>query len=150
MFSVRQIAPLVTFLSILPAVFSTTANSQQAATTWVLQKGPSIPSRPPRTPHLRMEGEKLSGSTGCNAFTAKVSERADKRVTIEQVALTRMLCEPQQNKVETALVRALEQTQFIEAQGKRLSFLSAQRQPLLVWTRSDKSAANRPFGKPAG
>ena len=29
-----------------------------------------------------------------------VSRRADQRVTIEQVALTRMLCEPKQNTIE--------------------------------------------------
>jgi heat shock protein HslJ len=147
MFSVRQLAPLVTLLSVLPAVVSAPAHSQQPATTWVLQKAPSIPSSPSRTPQLRMEGEKMSGSTGCNAFTAKVSQRADKRVTIEQVALTRMLCAPEQNKIETALVRALEQTQFIETQGTRMSFLSAQRQPLLVWARSERFAANQPIGQ---
>jgi len=141
MFSVRQIAALAAALPILLAASSTPASSQPAATTWVLQKGHNIPSRPPRTPQLRMEGEKLSGSTGCNSFTAKVSEKPDKRVAIEQVALTRMMCAGAQNKIEAALVRALEQTEFIEMKGAMLSFLSANRQPLLVWTRSDKAAA---------
>ena len=133
MSSVRQSARLATLISILLAVLSTPANTQQAATTWVLQKGQNIPSRPAHTPQLRVEGEKLTGSTGCNSFTAKVNQRVDKGVRIERVALTRMLCAPEQNKIEVALVRALEETQFIETKGEKLSFLSAERQPLLVW-----------------
>src|SRR5262245_40399810 len=74
-------------------------SAQPAATTWVLQKGQEIPSRLIRKPRLRMEREKLSGSTGCNSFTAAVSNKGDKRIAIERVALTRMLCAPAQNKV---------------------------------------------------
>jgi heat shock protein HslJ len=112
------------------------------ATSWVLERGRGIPSRLKRTPQLRMEGQKLSGSTGCNAFTAALVDKGEKRVAIEQVALTRKLCAPRLDKVETLFVRALEETQYLEQKGRRLMFLSAKRQPLLVWTRS-KSAAQR-------
>src|SRR5262245_42240677 len=121
---------------------------QPAATTWVLQKGEGTPSRLAHRPRLRMQGENLSGSTGCNSFTATVSNKGDKRIAIERVALTRMLCAPAQNKVEKAFVQALNRTEFIELKGKRLTFLSGARQPLLVWTRNAKSAVKRPARTP--
>jgi hypothetical protein len=90
-----------------------------------------------------MQGAKLSGTTGCNNFTATLSEEADKRVAIKQVALTRMLCEGKQNAVETAFVRALEQTKFISRQRRSLTFLSAEKTPLLVWQSKHKPTAGR-------
>jgi hypothetical protein len=91
-----------------------------------------------------MEGQKLSGSTGCNSFTATLTEKADKRVAIEGVALTRMLCAPTQNEIEAAVVKAFGETEYVEQKGRSLTFLSGKRQPLLVWTRSGKLAAERP------
>ena len=120
------------------------ASAQPAATTWVLQKGQDIPSRLARTTRLRMEGQKLSGSTGCNAFTATVSDKGDQRIAVERVVLTRMRCAPAQNRIERAFVRALGQTLYLEQEGGRLTFLSAERQPLLVWTRNHKAAKRSP------
>jgi len=120
-----------------------------ATTSWVLERGRDIPARLQRRPQLNLEGPKLSGSTGCNAFTAalvdkaKKDEKADKRIAIEQVALTRKLCAPAQDRVELAFVRALEETRYLEHKGARLTFLSDKRQTLLVWT-SGKSGAVRP------
>jgi len=112
------------------------------STSWVLERGRDIPARLKRTPQLRMEGQKLSGSTGCNAFTAALVDKPDKRIAIEQVALTRKLCATTLDQVETAFVRALNETEYLEQKGKRLTFLSGKRQPLLVWMPS-KSAAQR-------
>jgi heat shock protein HslJ len=117
-----------------------------AAASWVLERGRDIPARLKRRPQLNMEGPKLSGSTGCNAFTAALIDKADKagkRVAIEQVALTRKLCAPAQDRVELAFVRALEETRYLEHKGARLTFLSEKRQMLLVWT-SGKADAVRP------
>lgn len=111
-----------------------------AAADWLLESGRDIPKRPPRTPKLRTENGKLSGSTGCNAFSAAVIDKADKRIAIEQVALTRKLCAEKLDSIETAFVRALEETQFLERQGKRLVFLSGTRQALLVWAPPQKAA----------
>jgi heat shock protein HslJ len=113
------------------------------ATKWVLERGRDIPKRLPRTPKLQVDGQKLSGSTGCNSFTAALVDKADKRIAIEQVALTRKLCAENLDRVEAAVVRALEQTQYLEEMGKRLTFLSEKREPLLVWTRNHKAATQR-------
>lgn len=110
------------------------------ATSWILERGRDIASRPSRTPKLNMDGKKLSGSTGCNSFTAALVDKADNRIAIEQVALTRKLCAEKLDRVETAFVRALEDTAYLEQNGKRLTFLSGKREPLLVWTRSKSSA----------
>ena len=120
------------------------ASRDGGVTSWVLRRGQDIPSPPGGIPKLRMEGQKLSGTTGCNSFTASVSNKGDKRVAIEEVALTRMLCAPRQNKIEAAFVRALRETAYLEQQSKKLTFLSDKRRPLLVWTRNSKSAVKRP------
>lgn len=108
--------------------------------TWLLQKGRGIPSLKARKPTLSMKGEKLSGSTGCNSFTATLAQHPNNRVAIEDVTLTRMLCEPGQNAVEVAFVGALRQTQFMTRQGRTLRFLSGEKAPLLVWKRQGKSS----------
>jgi heat shock protein HslJ len=143
---VHRIAQFAAFaLSVLAFTSSGAASAPREAgvSMWVLQKGRDIPSPQPRKPTLRMQENKLSGSTGCNNFTATVSQRADKRVAIEEVALTRMLCEPLQNTIETAFVGALRQTEFITRQGSTLTFLSGERSPLLVWKRQQASSSGR-------
>ena len=78
----------------LTLAFETTGAAsapREGAGAWQLQKGAGLPSRKARKPTLSMQGEKLSGSTGCNTFTATLVRHADKRVTIDGIALTRML-----------------------------------------------------------
>ena len=83
----------------------------------------------------------MTGSTGCNSFSATVSERSNKRVAIEEIIRTRMLCEPNQNKIENAFVRALQKTEEIREKGKALTFLSGDGATLLVWKRPGKSSS---------
>jgi heat shock protein HslJ len=140
---IAQLAVVALIALVLASSGATGAPRKGGASTWVLQKGRDIPSSRHRKPTLRMQGDKLSGSTGCNKFTATVTRRADKRVAIEQVDLTRMLCEPTQNTIETAVVGALRQTEFITRQGRTLTFLSGERSPLLVWKRQRSSFSGR-------
>jgi heat shock protein HslJ len=109
------------------------APRDSAAGTWLLHKGAGLPSGKARKPTLSVQGEKLSGSTGCNTFTATLVRHPDKRVAIDGIALTRMMCEPGQNTIESALVGALRQTQFMTQQGQTMTFLSSDNKPLLVW-----------------
>jgi heat shock protein HslJ len=84
----------------------------------------------------KLQGQQLSGTTGCNSFTATISETGE-RVKIVNLSLTRKLCAPRQNETERAFVRALGQTEYLEKGTERLTFLSDKGEPLLVWT-SDK------------
>ena len=120
---------------------------REAASTWTLKRDVTFRRPKPRKPTLRMQGDKLSGSTGCNSFTATVTRRADQRVAIEEVALTRMLCEPQQNAIEMAFVGALRQTEFITRQGSTLTFLSGEKAPCSC---GKDSARPRPGSKRGG
>ena len=138
-----QLAALTLILLAVASGGASSAPREAGTSTWVLQKGRDIPSPQARKPMLRMQGDKLSGSTGCNNFTAMVSRRAEQRVAIEQVALTRMLCEPKQNNIEKALVGALRQTEFINQQGSTLTFLSGEKSPLLVWKRQRTASAGK-------
>ena len=119
------------------------APREAPASTWILKSGRNIPSPQSRKPTLRAQGDKLSGSTGCNSFTATVTRRADQRVAIEDVALTRMLCEPKQNVIESAFVSALRATEFISRAGRTLSFLSADKALLLVWEKKRSSSRGK-------
>jgi heat shock protein HslJ len=140
---VAQLAGLAVIALAFASSAAISAPREGGVSTWVLQKGRDIPSPQLRKPMLRMQGDKLSGSTGCNSFTATVTRRDDKRVAIEQVALTRMLCEPKQNAIETAFVAALRQTEFMIRQRRTLTFLSGERAQLLVWTRQRASAGKQ-------
>jgi heat shock protein HslJ len=111
--------------------------------SWVFQEGFEIPAVRLRDPTLQVRGSNLSGSTGCNNFTAVVKRLGSKRVEIQQVALTRMLCEPAQNNIEKAFVRNLKQTAFVQYKGKLLSFVSSERVPLLVWKKPSSGSSGR-------
>jgi heat shock protein HslJ len=84
-------------------------------------------------PQLTVEGQALSGSTGCNSFTSTLTRQSDAKVHIDRPALTRKFCRGKQQGVENAFVDALAQTEFLEQRDDRLTFLSGARQPLLVW-----------------
>src|SRR6516225_5264705 len=104
-----------------------------AEKTWSLEQGRGISTaEPPSRPSLRVDGQRLSGSTGCNSFTATISETGE-RVKIENLSLTRKLCATLQNENERAFVNALGQTQYLTKEPERITFLSDKREPLLVW-----------------
>src|SRR2546423_9716180 len=126
------------------------AASEPAKRGWVLDSGREIPSPQPSKPTLRIRGKQLSGSTGCNSFTATLSKRPDKRVAIEQVSQTRKMCGPKDGEVEAAFVRALSATEFLKKERRRLTFLSGNQEVLLVWTRADKSARPRSTHRKSG
>jgi heat shock protein HslJ len=115
------------------------AEGKSAASTWILQQGADISLSKARPPKMRMDGKELTGSTGCNNFSATANDRPNNRVAIEQIVRTRMLCESNQNRIETALVHALEKTEMIREQGQTLTFLSGDGSTLLLWKRSTDS-----------
>jgi heat shock protein HslJ len=114
-------------------MLSNGALAQDEAKDWVLKRGRDIAVRGTAKPALKLEGQKLSGSTGCNLFNATLIEKPDKRIAIENVSTTRKLCGRAENRTENAFLSALRDTAFLNQQSDALTFLSAKRRPLLVW-----------------
>src|SRR5205814_5079416 len=113
------------------------AASEPAKRGWVLDSGREIPSPQPSKPTLRIRGKQLSGSTGCNSFTATLSKRPDKRVAIEQVSQTRKICGPRDGEVEAAFVRTLSATEVLNEKRRRLTLLPRHLEVRLGRTRAD-------------
>jgi heat shock protein HslJ len=118
---------------VLLGLVGTTAAAQTSDHAWVLEKGQGFKTLKDSPASLTLNDKQLSGSTGCNTFRATLSERAEKRVAINDVALTRKLCAPPASDNERAIVQAFNKTEFIEEKADTLTFLSGSRETLLVW-----------------
>jgi heat shock protein HslJ len=125
---------------VLLGLVGTTAAAQTSDHAWVLEKGQGFKTLKDSPASLTLNDKQLSGSTGCNTFRATLSERAEKRVAINDVALTRKLCAPPASDNERAIVQAFSKTEFIEEGAETLTFLSGAREPLLVWKPAKKAA----------
>lgn len=117
--------------------------AQAPETHWKLWRAKDIATATGVMPQLTRKGEALSGSTGCNTFTTTLTEQGSGKVSIERPALTRKFCGGQQQVVENAFLDALGRTAFVQEAGERLVFLSAARQPLLIWRALRASASPR-------
>jgi len=127
-------------------VFGLVTSAAAAMTTersWVLEKGQGVTTLKNSPASLTLNNKQLSGSTGCNTFRATLSERAESRVAINDVAVTRKLCAPPASDNERAIVEAFNKTEFIEERADRLTFLSGSREPLLVWRPAKKAVGRR-------
>jgi len=120
-----------------------TAAAQTSDRSWVLEKGQGFKSLKDSPASLTLNDKELSGSTGCNTFRATLSERAEKRVAINDVALTRKLCAPPASDNERAIVQAFNKTEFIEEKADTLTFLSGSREALLVWKPAKQTGSVR-------
>jgi heat shock protein HslJ len=132
---IALVASSMAALAVALAALCTAPTGAQspADKTWSLEQGRGISAaEPPNRPSLKLEGQRLSGSTGCNSFTATISETGE-RVKIENLSLTRKLCATLQNENERAFVNALGQTQYLTKEPEKITFLSDKREPLLVW-----------------
>src|SRR5262245_3485888 len=122
------------------SLVASTAAAQTGERSWVLEKGQGFKTLKDSPASLILNDKQMSGSTGCNTFRATLSERAEKRVTINDVALTRKLCAPPASDNERAIVQAFNKTEYIEEGADSLTFLSGAREPLLVWKPAKKAA----------
>ena len=137
MIRVKMYGVAVILLSAL-AVAVSSANAQSAGSAWVLEKAQGVTTIEGSPASLILDDKQLSGSTGCNTFTATIADRPGKRVAISDVALTRKLCAPEANNNERAIVMAFSKTEFVEQGPGTLTFLAGNREPLLVWKTKDK------------
>ena len=74
-------------------------------------------------------GERLSGSTGCNRFTAQISED-ERGFTLEKIASTKMACSPQRMELENDFLYELNDYRTIVRDGDRLLFIGRDREVL--------------------
>jgi heat shock protein HslJ len=125
---------------VILGLVASTAAAQTSERSWVLEKGQGFTTIKNSPASLTVNDKQISGSTGCNTFRATLSERAEKRVAISDVALTRKLCAPPANDNERAIVQAFNKTEYIEEGADTLTFLSGAREPLLVWKPAKKAA----------
>ena len=74
-------------------------------------------------------GERLSGSTGCNRFTAQISED-ERGFILEKIASTKMACSPQRMELENDFLYELNDYRTIVRDGDRLLMIGRDREVL--------------------
>lgn len=90
---------------------------------------PETPRQPepealPR-PTLGVEGDRASGTTGCNRWTASVTWTARGAMRFGPVAATKMACSPALMAQERAFLEALQRTTRAERRGGELTLYPA-------------------------
>lgn len=81
-------------------------------------------------------GERVSGSTGCNRFSARITEDA-KGFTLDQIAATKMACTPQRMELENDFLYELNDYRSIVRNGDQLLMIGADRQVLSFMQKSN-------------
>ncbi len=74
-------------------------------------------------------GERVSGSTGCNRFAARITEDA-RGFTLDQIAATKMACTPQRMELENDFLYQLNDYRSIVRNGDQLLMIGADREVL--------------------
>lgn len=74
-------------------------------------------------------GQRISGSTGCNRFTATLEEDA-RGFTLKQIASTKMACAPQRMELENDFLYELNDYRSIVRNGDQLLMIGADREVL--------------------
>jgi heat shock protein HslJ len=74
-------------------------------------------------------GERISGSTGCNRFTARITEDA-RGFTLDQIASTKMTCAAQRMELENDFLYELNDYRTIVRNGDQLLMIGADREVL--------------------
>lgn len=74
-------------------------------------------------------GQRVSGSTGCNRFTAELDEDA-RGFTFTKIASTKMACNPQRNELENDFLYELNDYRSIVRNGDQLLMIGSDREVL--------------------
>ncbi len=83
-------------------------------------------------------GQRVSGSTGCNKFTAQLDEDS-RGFTFTKIASTKMACTPQRNELENDFLYELNDYRSIVRNGDQLLMIGADREVLSFTQRSNTS-----------
>jgi len=81
-------------------------------------------------------GERVSGSTGCNRFTAQLDEDS-RGFTLTKIASTKMSCTPQRNELENDFLYELNDYRSIVRNGDQLLMIGTDREVLSFTQRSN-------------
>ena len=82
------------------------------------------------------KGDRVSGSTGCNRFTASLDEDA-KGFTFKQISSTKMSCSPARMELENDFLYELNDYRSIVRNGDQLLMIGADREVLSFTQRSN-------------
>ena len=83
------------------------------------------------------EGQRVSGSSGCNRFTATLDEDS-RGFTFKQIASTRMACTPQRMELENDFLYELNDYRSIVRNGDQLLMIGSDREVLSFTQRPNK------------
>ena len=76
-----------------------------------------------------VNGQRISGSTGCNRFTATLDEDS-RGFTLKQIASTKMACSPQRMELENDFLYELNDYRSIVRNGDQLLMIGTDREVL--------------------
>ena len=82
------------------------------------------------------KGDRVSGSTGCNRFTASLDEAA-KGFTFKQITTTKMSCSPARTELENDFLYELNDYRSIVRNGDQLLMIGTDREVLSFTQRSN-------------
>jgi len=114
-------------------------NTKWELVRWNLAPNPMGEVRPRQIPQgeasnpiqiqFDVNGERLSGSTSCNRFTAKLNEDV-RGFTLEQITSTKMACSPQRMELENDFLYELNDYRSIVRNGDQLLMIGTDREVL--------------------
>jgi heat shock protein HslJ len=84
-----------------------------------------------------INGQRLSGSTGCNRFTATLDEDA-RGFSLKQIASTKMACSPQRMELENDFLYQLNDYRSIVRNGDQLLMIGTDREVLSFTQKPNK------------
>jgi heat shock protein HslJ len=84
-----------------------------------------------------VNGQRLSGSTGCNRFTATIDEDA-RGFSLKQIASTKMACNPQRMGLENDFLYQLNDYRSIVRNGDQLLMIGTDREVLSFTQKPNK------------
>jgi heat shock protein HslJ len=76
-----------------------------------------------------VNGQRVSGSTGCNRFTAELNEDA-RGFSLSKIASTKMACTPQRMELENDFLYELNDYRSIVRNGDQLLMIGTDREVL--------------------
>ncbi len=84
-----------------------------------------------------VNGQRLSGSTGCNRFTATIDEDT-RGFSLKQIASTKMACSPQRMELENDFLYQLNDYRSIVRNGDQLLMIGTDREVLSFTQKPNK------------